>query len=134
MAIDEKKLQTNRLENSSDNSKTENFSLIVAQNKHIDQSTPFENVLISMKSDKINLFISSFSERVVDGLSNKKTWVSRFNKGKERFAKRYGHYKVTDFSYGFESTDSKLIIYYNGIIIAEMSVIKENGGWKLNEH
>jgi chromosome segregation ATPase len=134
MAIDEKKLQTNRLENSSDNSKTENFSLIVAQNKHIDQSTPFENVLISMKSDQINLFISSFSERVVDRLSNKKTWVSRFNKGKERFAKRYGHYKVTDFSYGFESTDSKLIIYYNGIIIAEMSVIKENGGWKLNEH
>jgi len=134
MAIDEKKLQTNRLENSSDNSKTENFSLIVAQNKHIDQSTPFENVLISMKSDQINLFISSFSERVVDGLSNKKIWMSRFNKGKERFAKRYGHYKVTDFSYGFESTDSKLIIYYNGIIIAEMSVIKENGGWKLNEH
>ena len=134
IVIDEKKLQTNRLENSSDNSKTENLSLLVAQNKHIDQSTPFENVLISMKSDQINLFISSFSDRVVDGLSNKKTWVSRFNKGKQRFKKRYGHFKVTDFSYGFESTDSKLIIYHKGIIIAEMSVIKENGGWKLDQH
>jgi hypothetical protein len=57
---------------------------LFAQSKHIEQSIPFENVLTSMKSDSSGLFMSSFSERIINGEDDKKVWMLRLSEGKVR--------------------------------------------------
>jgi hypothetical protein len=106
---------------------------LFAQSKHIEQSTPFENVLTSMKSDSASLFMNCFSERIVDGEDDEKVWMSRLNEGKEKFEKRFGHFELTDFSYEYEATESKLVIYYKSEKQVKMRVVNQDGIWKLDE-
>jgi hypothetical protein len=105
---------------------------VCAQSTHIEQSTPFENVLTSMKSDSSSLFMSCFSERIVDGEDDAQVWSSRLDEGKEKFKKRFGDFEVADFSYEFKIEESKLVIYFKKERQFEMKVVQENGVWKLD--
>ncbi len=107
---------------------------LFAQRNHIKQSKPFENVLLSMKSDSTNLFMNSFSDKVVDGEDDENEWMSRLNTGKEKFEKRYGTFQPSDFSYQFEKKGSLLIIFFKGEEQFRLRVIKEGGVWKLDEN
>ena len=104
-----------------------------AQSKHVEQSTPFENVLTSMKSGSSSLFKSCFSERIIDGEEDEQVWMSRLEEGKEKFGERFGDFEVTDFSYEYEAKESKLVIYFKNKRQFAMKVVKENETWKLDE-
>jgi hypothetical protein len=104
-----------------------------AQSSHIKQSTPFENVLLSMKADSISLFMNSFSKKVIHGKKDEKLWISRLNEGKEKFEKRFGTFQLSDFSYKYDSKESKLIIFFKNEEQIGMRVIKEGRNWKLDE-
>ena len=104
-----------------------------AQSAHIKQSTPFENVLFSMKSDSVGLFMNSFSENVIDGERGEELWLTRLNQGKEKFKKRFGTFQPGDFSYTYEKEEAKLIIYFKGEEQFRIAVIKEGNIWKLDE-
>ncbi len=104
-----------------------------AQKAHIIQSTPFENVLRSMKTDSVSLFMNAFSSKIIGGEKDEKVWLSRLNQGKEKFKNRFGAFQPSDFSYSYEKKESKLIIYFKGMEQHRMSVIKEGKAWKLNE-
>ena len=109
---------------------TSSFNLF-AQSKHIEQSIPFENVLTSLKSDSSSLFMNCFSKRIINGEEDENVWMSRLNEGKEKFEKRFGQFQLIDFSYKYEKSESKLIIYYKNEEQFKMRVVKENGTWKL---
>lgn len=108
------------------------FSLS-AQSSHIAQSSPFENVLLSLKSDSVDLFMNAFSKRIVNGEYNKETWIPRLNEGKGKFSEYFGTFQLSDFSYEFDEKESKLIIFFRREEKFRMSVIKENEVWKLDE-
>lgn len=110
-----------------------NSMTLLAQNDHIEQSTPFENILNAMKSDSISLFIKSFSNRIIDGEYDKNIWASRLNEGKEKFAERFGAFELNDFSYAYEKEKSKLIIFFKGEEQFRIRVIQEDDVWKLDE-
>lgn len=108
-------------------------SNLLAQSKHIEQSTPFENVLISMKSDSVRLFMSCFTKSIVGDENDEKIWAKRLNEGKEKFKTQFGQFNLTDFTYTFDKIESKLIIYYKDEEQFKMRVVKENAIWKLDE-
>lgn len=104
-----------------------------SQKKHIPQSTPFEHVLKALNKKKPKLFKNSFSQRVIDGVEDLAVWTERIEEGKEKFGRRFPDFKRKDFRYGFDSAESKLIIYYKGEEAFRMKVIQEGKKWKLNE-
>lgn len=106
---------------------------LFAQSDHIEQSTPFENVLLALKTDSVDLFVDSFSDRIIDGENDELVWISRLNEVKEKFKERFGSYERSDFSYDYEEEKSKLIIYYKSEEQIGLRVIKEGGVWKLDD-
>lgn len=104
---------------------------LLSQQKHIEQSTPFENVLLSLKTDSASLFMNSFSKEIRKGETDLKIWLSRLNEGKEKFKKRMGDYIISEFSYKYEEEESVLVVFYKNEELLEMAVIYEDG-WKLN--
>ena len=104
-----------------------------AQKKHIPQSTPFENVLKALTKNKPLLFKNSFSQRVIDGEEDLTVWAERIEEGNEKFGRRFPDFKRKDFRYGFDSAESKLIVFYKGEEAFRMKVIQEGKKWKLNE-
>jgi hypothetical protein len=106
---------------------------LIAQRAHIKQSKPFEKVLISMKSDSTNLFMNSFSDRIIDGEDDKNVWLSRLIEGKEKFKERFGTFQPSDFTYKFNKKDSQLIIFFKDEEQIRLRVTKEGGMWKLDE-
>jgi len=108
------------------------FSM-VAQKKHLRQSKPFEQVLKALKKDKPELFMNSFSARIVDGETDLAVWSERIEEGQRKFGRRFPDYRIKDFKYGFDAAESKLIVYYKGEESFRMKVVKEGGQWKLNE-
>lgn len=104
-----------------------------AQRSHIKQSSPFENVLLSIESDSVSLFMNSFSNRIIDGEKNEEIWMSRLNQGKEKLKKRFGTFQPSDFSYKYKKKESKLIIFFKDEEQHRMRVIKEGKVWKLDE-
>ena len=106
---------------------------IVAQKKHLKQSKPFEQVLKALKKGKPELFMNSFSDRIVDGETDLAVWKERIEEGQRKFGRRFPDYSIKDFRYGFDAAESKLIIYYKGKENFRMKVVKEGGKWKLNE-
>lgn len=106
---------------------------VVAQKKHLKQSKPFEQVLKALKKDKPELFMNSFSARIVDGETDLAVWTERIEEGQRKFGRRFPDYRIKDFKYGFDAAESKLIVYYKGEEKFRMKVVKEGGKWKLNE-
>ncbi len=106
---------------------------VSAQRNHLKQSAPFENILIAMETDSVNLFIQAFSSAVVNGNYSKELWSARLNEGKDKFEARYGIFQSSDFSYKYKRKKSKLIIFFKGEEEISMRVIKEKGVWKLND-
>ena len=113
---------------------------IQAQKKHIDQSEPFENVLLAMKTDSISLFKSVFSKSIKndddddDDDDDDENWKAKLNEGQEKFKEKFGDYKIKSFSYVFNEQDMLLIVYFKKKKISGIRVIKENGVWKLDQH
>lgn len=106
---------------------------LTAQKKHIKQSKPFEQVLKALKKDKPELFMNSFSARIIDGETDLAVWSERIEEGQRKFGRRFPDYRIKDFKYGFDAAESKLIIHYKGDETFRMKVVKEGGKWKLNE-
>ncbi len=106
---------------------------LMAQKNHIAQSTPFENIIISIKSDSVDLFMSTYSKGIISGETDIKIWQERLNTGKERLEKRFGDFELSDFTFDFEKEESKLIIYFKGEEQMRMGVTEEDGAWKLDE-
>lgn len=100
---------------------------------HITQSTPFENILLAMKTDSIPLFLSAFSNRIIDGENDKLVWKKRLNEGKEKFRIQFDNFQLKDFTFEYDEKESKLIIYFKGKEVMRMKVIKEDEKWKLDE-
>ena len=106
---------------------------LFAQKKHIRQSTPFENVLLAMQTDSAQLYRNTFSFEIINGETDTKVWKERVSEGKEKFWERFGQYKLSDFKYGFDKKESKLIIYFKEEEQFRIKIIKEKKKWKLNE-
>lgn len=106
---------------------------LMAQQNHIAQSTPFENVIVALNTDSVALFMNTYSKGIIAGEDDLKIWQDRLNTGKERLEKRFGDFQLSDFTYDFEREESKLIIYFKGEEQMRMGVIKEDGAWKLDE-
>ncbi len=104
-----------------------------AQSTHIEQSTPFENVLQALKSDSVDLFMNSFSLQIIDGNKDKELWLTRLNQGKEKFKQRFGVFQPSDFLYKYDKAESKLIVIFKGKEQFRISVIKEGNTWKLDQ-
>ncbi len=108
-------------------------SNLIAQRNHKRQSTPFENALKALQSDSASLFMNSFSERITKGKTSEKYWGTKLQEGKAKFKKRFGDYKLGDFTYKYDRKESKLIIYFREKEEIRLRVIKEKGTWKLDE-
>ncbi len=105
----------------------------MGQQNHIAQSTPFENVIISMNADSVELFMNTYSKAIIAGEDDIKIWQGRLNTGKERLKNRFGDFQLSDFTFDFDQEESELIIYFKQEERMMMGVIKENGVWKLDE-
>ena len=72
-----------------------------SQEKHIDQSDSFENVLLAIKSDSILLFKKLFSKTVKKVMDDIDFWSAKFSEGKKLFQKKLGDYSLNLFTYRF---------------------------------
>ena len=106
---------------------------VVAQKKHLRQSKPFEQVLKSLKTDDPELFMNSFSERIVDGETDMEVWTERLNEGQDKFGQRFPNFKLSEFRYRFDRKEAKLIVYYRGEEQVRMKVVREGRHWKLDQ-
>ncbi len=106
---------------------------LMAQQNHIAQSTPFEDVIVSVNADSVALFMNTYSKGIIAGEDDIKIWQNRLNTGKERLENRFGDFELSDFTFDFEKEESKLIIYFKGEEQMRMGVIEEDGAWKLDE-
>ncbi len=106
---------------------------LMAQKYHIAQSIPFENIVVSINSDSVELFMNTFSKGIIAREDDIKIWQDRLNTGKERLEKRFGDFQLSDFTFDFDKEESKLIIYFKGEEQMRMGVVKEDGAWKLDE-
>ena len=104
------------------------------QERHIEQSQPFENILLALKTDSVPLFIESFSKRIIEDKKEKMSWENRLDSGKGKFQERFGDYELTDFTYEFQKGNLMLIIYFKGEMTIEMPIVKENRKWRLDMH
>ncbi len=105
-----------------------------SNNSIIPQAEPFENTLISIKNNSINLFKNSFSERVLNEDSDSLTWNERLKVAESRMESEFGELNPNDFSYEFEENKSILIVKHKTKEPFRMKVVMENGYWKLDEH
>ena len=106
---------------------------LMAQQNHIAQSTPFENVIVSVNADSVELFMNTYSKGIIAGEDDIKIWQDRLNTGKERLKKRFGDFQLSDFTFDFDQEESKLIIYFKGEEQMRIGVVEEDGVWKLDE-
>ena len=105
----------------------------MAQKKSIKQSKPFQNVLLSLQTESVSLFVESFTDRIVGDEKDSQVWLDRIKEGHEKMTQRFGNYELSDFTYKFDKEKSKLVIFYKGEEQFKMKVIKEDGKWKLDE-
>jgi hypothetical protein len=108
-------------------------NLSVVQNKHIEQSTPFENILISLKTDSTKIFRDAFSKRIIAGDTSLEKWEGRLSEAKEKLGQRFGDYNLADFTYSFNTGESELVVYWKSEEVIKMNVVKEDNDWKLDE-
>ena len=101
--------------------------------KHIEQSTPFENILISIKTDSAALFRDAFSKQIIGEDTAIDKWQERLEEAKGKLGSRFGDFELTDFTYEFDANQSRLAVYWKGEKVINMEVVKEKSGWKLNE-
>jgi hypothetical protein len=107
--------------------------LVCAQKAHIKQSTPFENVLLALETDSVDLFMNAFSTDIIKGEFDLDEWASRLSSGQKKFSARFQDWKRDEFDFAFDKADSRLIIYFRGEESLRMWVVKEKRQWKLNE-
>ncbi|MEM5566235.1 hypothetical protein WNY78_14030 [Psychroserpens sp. AS72] len=102
-----------------------------SQEKQIDQSKSFENVLLAIKTDSILLFKKSFSRTVNKNIDDNDFWNTKFNEVKKLFQKKLGDYNLNLFTYHFIDYYDKLVVYYNKEEVFDIDIIYEDGLWKL---
>ena len=61
---------------------------IKAQDAHIELSTPFENILISLKTDSVELFRDAFSKHIIGEDTTTDKWHERLEEAKGKLGFR----------------------------------------------
>ena len=100
----------------------------------IPQAEPFENTLISIKNNSIELFKESFSERIHNEKTDSLSWKEKLKVAEKTLKLEFGELSPNDFSYEFDVKGSTLIITHKTEEPFRMKVVMENGTWKLDEH
>ena len=95
---------------------------------------PFQDIIVAMKNNSVELFKNSFSRKVINSESDISNWDNNFKEAKKKFNKKFGVLDTQDFSYQYDSAESKLIILFKGKEEVRMRITEENGVWKLDEH
>lgn len=103
------------------------------QKAHIKQSTPFENLMLSLSTDSVDLFMNSFSTNIIDGNYDAKEWQRRLSSAQRKLEARFQFWSLEDFAFEFDKVESRLIIYFKGEENIRMKVVKEKRQWKLDE-
>ena len=110
------------------------FTIGCSKKPIIAQAEPFENTLISVNNNSIALFKNSFSERVHNEKTDSLTWHERLKVAEERLQLEFGELNPNDFSYEFDEKESILIVKHKTNEPFHLTVVLENGDWKLDEH
>ncbi|MCB9638225.1 MAG: hypothetical protein H6727_04860 [Myxococcales bacterium] len=101
------------------------------------QASPFIVVLTALLTSNVRLFTKSFSKKILSHPSSK-NMKSNLAEGQKKFKKRFGNYRLEDFTFSYKGgpKEGRLYVIFKGknVFPRGMSVIFEDGSWKLNEH
>jgi len=98
---------------------------------HIDQSTPFENILLALESGDHQLLASAFDRKTRRKTKGDHVWKQRIEEGKTYFFKRFGEYHKDDFKFEYAPKSKHLIIYFKEKWALEKKVKHEGRSYKL---
>lgn len=98
---------------------------------HLPQSTPFENILIAIKTENAELLKSVFDRKTQKRNDDIAIWQERLNEGQGYFFSRFGEFTNADFTYATRQFGRILIIYYLEVEVFQKRIVKESGGYKI---
>ena len=106
---------------------------IFSQEKIPIQAKPILDVLVSVKENDLKRFKNAFSSKITQ---KKEDWNNNLKEGKKNLVARFGDYELHDFEFQFsgDGEEGKVVLYYQKQPHFSLAVVKEQKGWKLNEH
>ena len=100
------------------------------------QHKPFFVWVEAIKNADLEAFKTAYSAHMLESISKKGAQKVLDNYRKD-FKEAFGGFNAEDFTLSFEPTDKKkgkLLIKFKGKKFSGLSIIQEEGHWKLNEY
>ena len=98
----------------------------------IKQSVPFVNMLKAAELSDVQKFKFSYSKRIRED-KEQADWEKNVAEAKKKIKRIFGNIKDDNFTFKFDKDKNKLEVFFKGKLTFAISVILEDGMWKLNE-
>ncbi|NJL12178.1 MAG: hypothetical protein HC913_03675 [Microscillaceae bacterium] len=99
------------------------------------QARPLIDLLLSVKENDMEKFRNAFSRKIIQA-NPPTTWNQNLREGREVLLSKFGNFRVEDFSFSYQGNqeEGRIVLYYQQQAHLSLAVVREQEGWKLNEH
>jgi len=105
-----------------------------AQDTRGPQAAPLLAVLEAAKTGDLSTFKNAYSSRIRDDAAQG-DWSKNLAEAHSNLTRMFGDYRLADFGFAFagDSERGRVALSYKGQPQFDLAVIREDGGWKLDE-
>ena len=107
---------------------------VSAQDARVPEAAPLVAVLEAAKTGDLATFKNAYSSRIRDDAAQG-DWPKNLAEAQANLTRMFGDYRLADFGFAFAggSERGRVTLIYKGQPQFDLAVIREDGGWKLDE-
>ena len=97
-------------------------------------TAPMTAMLKAAKNSDVKMFKEAYSKRIRED-DGQNDWGKNLKEAQATLKEKFGDYQLSDFTFSFEGDElkGKLAVSFKNNRQVELTIVKEDGAWRLDE-